>query len=29
MSSKEFILCVLCPLAVGILLELFKYWLNH
>lgn len=29
MSFKEFILYVLCPLTVGILLELFKYWLNR
>ena len=29
MSSKELILYVLCPLIVGILLELFKCWLNH
>ena len=29
MSSEELIRSVLIPLAVGILLELFKFWLNH
>ncbi|WP_173435134.1 type I toxin-antitoxin system Fst family toxin [Selenomonas ruminantium] len=29
MSSEELIRSVLIPLAVGVLLELFKYWLNH
>lgn len=29
MISQEFIRYVLCPLVVGILLELFKCWLNH
>jgi hypothetical protein len=29
MSFKEFIMSVLIPLSVGILVELFSYWLNH
>ena len=29
MSSEELIRSVLIPLVVGILLELFKFWLNH
>ena len=29
MSSKEFIMCVLCPLIVGIMIEQLKIWLNH